>query len=76
MSDKGRKPWRVGRKVGRTIYDADDNLIGMMDTRELAAEVVRCVNVSLVSEELERVTEERDELRATIHAFIESGRMQ
>lgn len=28
--------WRVGRKVGRTIYDASENLIGVMDTRELA----------------------------------------
>jgi len=26
-------PWRVGRKVGRTIYD-DDRLIGVMDTVE------------------------------------------
>jgi len=36
-------PWRVGRKVGRTIYAVvsddtsdDDVLIGVMDTRELA----------------------------------------
>lgn len=37
-------PWRVGRKVGRTVYDADDELIGVMDTRELAALVVAAVN--------------------------------
>ncbi len=37
------RPWRVGRKVGRTIYDGD-KLIGMMDTRELAELVVRHVN--------------------------------
>lgn len=37
-------PWRVGRKVGRTIYDADDVLIGLMDTPELAALVVASVN--------------------------------
>jgi hypothetical protein len=44
-------PWRVGRKVGRTIYqqvgpepsDADQ-LIGVMDTPELAAEVVTARN--------------------------------
>lgn len=30
-------PWRVGRKVGRTIYDANDRLIGVMDTVEDAA---------------------------------------
>jgi hypothetical protein len=43
--------WRVGRSVGRTIYrqrgaepaDSDD-LIGVMDSRELAAFVVTCVN--------------------------------
>lgn len=28
--------WRTGRKVGRTIYDANDRLIGVMDTPELA----------------------------------------
>ena len=43
--------WRTGRKVGRTIYvqrgqEASDGdpLIGMMDTQELAAEVVRSHN--------------------------------
>ena len=42
---------RVGRKVGRTIYEQygpeptdDDPLIGVMDTPELAAEVVKSVN--------------------------------
>lgn len=43
--------WRTGRKVGRTIYrmigntpsDADE-LIGLMDTRELAEEAVRAHN--------------------------------
>jgi hypothetical protein len=43
--------WRVGRKVGRTIYrqtgsepSDDDELIGVMDTPELAALVVAAVN--------------------------------
>lgn len=31
--------WRVGRKVGRTLYRAEQ-LVGMMDTPELAAEAV------------------------------------
>jgi hypothetical protein len=44
----GTLPWRVGTKVGRTIYDARDRLIGTMDTRELAAAVVRAVNASLI----------------------------
>jgi hypothetical protein len=38
---------RVGRKVGRTIYDANDQLIGVMDTPALAAMVVAAVNRSL-----------------------------
>jgi hypothetical protein len=45
--------WRVGRKVGRTIYEQlgpepsdDDELIGVMDTVELAAIVVQAVNGS------------------------------
>lgn len=33
-------PWRTGRKVHRTVYDANEKLIGVMDTREDAAHVV------------------------------------
>lgn len=38
----GTASWRVGSKVGRTIYKGHgpDDLIGVMDTRELAASVV------------------------------------
>jgi hypothetical protein len=43
--------WRVGRKVKRTIYEQQtwepqdgDQLIGLMDTPELAAKVVQAVN--------------------------------
>jgi hypothetical protein len=35
--------WRVGRKLGRTIY-RDDALIGVMDTEADAARVVEAVN--------------------------------
>lgn len=35
--------WRVGRKLGRTVYDGDQ-LIGVMDTPELAESVVAAVN--------------------------------
>lgn len=49
--DPVSKRWRVGRKVGRTIYaqtsrDPKDSdlLIGLMDTRELATEVVTAHN--------------------------------
>ena len=38
-------PYRVGRSLGRTIYRGDD-LIGMMDTPELAAMVVAALNRS------------------------------
>jgi hypothetical protein len=48
------QPWRVGRKVGRTIYaqlgasaSDGDQLIGVMDTPELAALVVAQVNARL-----------------------------
>lgn len=50
MTDLATVPWRIGRKVGRTIYavvgpDRDsDELIGVMDTRELAAEAVEAHN--------------------------------
>jgi hypothetical protein len=48
-------PWRVGRRVGRTIYvdsgDPDPNdgslLIGVMDTPELAARAVEAHNGQL-----------------------------
>lgn len=45
--------WRVGRKVGRTIYlqrgpepTDDDPLIGVMDTPELARQAVAAVNAA------------------------------
>lgn len=37
------QPWRVGRKVGRTVYSGD-TLIGLMDTPGLARIVVDAVN--------------------------------
>ena len=44
-------PWRVGRRVKRTVYQmvgeqpsSKDQVIGMMDTPELAAYVVAAVN--------------------------------
>jgi len=43
--------WRTGRRVGRTIYQQhgdepsdDDQLIGVMDTAELAQEAVDAAN--------------------------------
>lgn len=54
MIDPENHLWRVGRKVGRTIYAMegreptdDDTLIGMMDTPVLAAEAVRTHNIDV-----------------------------
>lgn len=54
MPELTRLPWRIGRKVGRTVYAVigdeatdDDFLIGMFDTRELAAEAVEAHNARL-----------------------------
>lgn len=51
VPDLVRVPWRVGRRVGRTVYAVvgldpsdDDILIGVMDTRALASAVVRAHN--------------------------------
>jgi hypothetical protein len=59
------RPWRVGRKVGRTLYaqtgdDANDTdtLIGVMDTRELAERVVAAVNRRLPDVALARARAE------------------
>lgn len=35
--------WRVGRKLGRTLY-VDDVCVGMVDTPELAARIVAAMN--------------------------------
>lgn len=43
--------WRVGRSLGRTIYrqvgdeaSKQDEFVGIMDTRELALQVVEALN--------------------------------
>jgi hypothetical protein len=48
--------WRVGRKVGRTVYATTggvDRLIGVMDTPELAERVVRDHNARLAGKPAE-----------------------
>lgn len=54
------QPWRNGRKVGRTIYaqmgpepSDDDPLIGVMDTRVLAADAVCAHNAVLAARPVE-----------------------
>lgn len=75
-------PYRVGRKVGRTIYrmsgnepsDADE-LIGMLDTRELAVLAVRGMNVAsehasgdrLLAYRMKELEEVLDEVLRSFH---------
>lgn len=54
MPDVLKCKWRIGRKVGRTIYamidilaSDDDILIGMMDSYELSVNVVESHNATL-----------------------------
>ena len=42
--DQEHRPrWRVGRKLGRTLY-VDEVFVGMVDTPELAAKMVHALN--------------------------------
>lgn len=72
--------WRVGTKVGRTIY-IDDQLVGMMDTPELARQVVDAVSmVDRLAEALRKALdspvfsvmtdEEMDAFEAELHALV------
>ena len=38
------RPWRVGRKVGRNVYDIHDQWIGVACNDEMAAEIVKIIN--------------------------------
>jgi NTP pyrophosphatase (non-canonical NTP hydrolase) len=49
----GTGRWRTGRRVGRTLY-LDDVLVGVVDTPELAAQVVAAVNASSPTGDRER----------------------
>lgn len=58
MKDYKDMMWRTGGKVGRTIYtmvgpgpSMEDILIGMMDSTDLAEEVVRAHNIYLAHTE-------------------------
>jgi hypothetical protein len=37
--------WRVGRKLGRTLY-RDDVVVGMVDTPEIAAAIIEAMNAA------------------------------
>lgn len=76
-----RVPWRVGRKVHRTIYASPfpdrpsdhDPLIGMMDTPELAEYAVRAHNEEVERRELKR---DNSVLRTERDAAIASATME
>lgn len=44
-SEEPALSWRVGRKLGRTLY-REDLCVGMVDTPELAADIVKRMNES------------------------------
>lgn len=39
------KPWRVGRKLGRTLYYLEQ-LVGLVDSKEIAEMIVKTMNKS------------------------------
>lgn len=41
---RGVLPWRVGRSLGRSVYDGADQFMGLLDTQVLAERVVEAVN--------------------------------
>jgi len=40
----GTTPWRVGTKVGRTLYDCEGRLVGVVDSPDMARMVVEAIN--------------------------------
>lgn len=62
-------PWRVGRKVGRTVYVVSEHhpsgdggpLIGVMDTKEIAAKVVEDHNARIEEKVGERLEHHQGE---------------
>lgn len=56
--------WRVGKKLGRTLYRAG-KLVGLVDTEEIAADVVAAMNGDQ-SAEIARL---RAELRGCVQSF-------
>lgn len=68
--------WRTGRKVGRTLY-YNGQLVGMMDTRELATKVVEALSwdyagrIGQMKESL-AVQAERDELKRSFELLQEA----
>lgn len=49
--DEDFDEWRVGRKLGRTLY-LDDKLMGIMDDPAVAAQIVSAMNMAHMESEL------------------------
>jgi hypothetical protein len=62
-------PWRTGRKVGRTIYDANDRLIGVMDRVEDAQLSAAAPELLRAADELAEATAERDSLKEQVRGW-------
>lgn len=62
--------WRVGRKLGRTLY-IGDRFIGSVDTRELASQIVEAVNAGGVS--TAGMTELLDEIIMSANGAIQGA---
>jgi hypothetical protein len=61
---KQRTRWRVGKKLGRTLY-RDDSLVGLVDTADDAAEIVQAMN----GEDSQEAVRLRRELEDQVEAF-------
>ena len=64
-----KRPWRVGRSLGRTIY-LDNACVGLVDTPELAASMVGSLNERHTL--MARVEKLETELRRACFALGES----
>lgn len=74
-------PWRTGRKLGRTLYERkytdapsdEDHFLGIMDTPELAAQVVAAVNEQAEpTPEVQRLRERVTELETRLAGSVTS----
>lgn len=71
--------WRVGRKLGRTLY-VDDQCVGMVDDESIAADIVNAMNLvaalesaqQILNEEGLKLDAERAADRALLRRLVEA----
>jgi hypothetical protein len=61
-------PWRVGTKLGRTLY-RDEVLVGLVDTPEIAAEIVAAMNALANQPAAPARTDKSDRGKSLTEAF-------